>query len=552
MRRILTILAAGLAGPCLYAQLSAQPETWAVLQGRTLAPADAGETLFLALEARAKITASNLANNPKVEARRLGEYAFEVLAKNDTLAAFRLMARLLALLHDKTPGEWLEVASSLRFQLDRTVCPAGAMAHATISPLFDPGYPLRGQYSLRVTVLDEKGMERKTLPPKPFESFEPREFTIPTSGLSEGAYRIRFDLLDKDGDSIAHALRSLFIHNTALARMRALQEQSEKIVLSGVTQKSLPHSAASKALEYITTLYQRASREQVEGFAQSLSPIATLLDSKQITSYSTPPIRPEQDLAYAESLAAQLLKGENPLATMRGPLRMAYRSSVDQSLQPYVLYLPPKYSAEKKWPLVVAIHPEAGDEGTYFERYLMPNGSGAMEHWASERGYVVITPNLRGPLGHLIEKGSSDIDEVVAEVGRTFSIDTGKIFLTGHMLGGASTLEISLNGKTQFAAFADVAGVPLRPLEYAKAPEIPLLFVVGGADTTVAPDEARRLGLLLEARYKKLEYVELEQEDHRSIANAAFPLMFNFFDKVRDGKWKPSGTPVPLPKLRRN
>lgn len=155
------------------------------------------------------------------------------------------------------------------------------------------------------------------------------------AGLNEGAYRIRFDLLDKDGQTPSRTPCAASSSTTPPWRGCALQEQSEKIVPSGVTQKSLPHSAASKALEYITALYQRASREQVEGFAQSLSPIATLLDSKQITSYSTSPIRPEQDLLYAESLAAQLLKGENPLASMRGPLWMAYRSAVDQSLQPF-------------------------------------------------------------------------------------------------------------------------------------------------------------------------------------------------------------------------
>jgi len=552
MRRILTILAAGLAGPCLYAQLSAQPETWAVLQGHPVAAADPAETLFLALEARAKITANSLARDPKVEASRLADYAFQVLAKRETDSAFRLLTRLMALLQGKTPGEWLEVASALRFQLDRTICPAGAIAHATITPIFDPGYPLRSQYSLRVTVLDEKGIERKTIPPKPFEGFEPREFTISTAGLSEGDYRVRFDLLDKDGNSIAHALRSLFIHNTAMARMRALQDQLEKIVLSGAAQKSMPRSAAAKALEYLTALYLRASREQVEGFEHSLSPIATVLDSKLVTTYSTAPIQPARDLAYAESLAAELLKGESPVEQMRGPLRMAYRSSADQSLQPYRLFLPPKYSTEKKWPMIVAIHPEAGDEGSYFERYLMPNGASTMEHWAAERGYAVITPNLRGPIGHMIDRSSTDVHEVVAEVARTFSIDTGKIFLTGHMLGGGSTLEISLEGKTQFAGLADVAGIPLRPVDYTKAPQIPLLFLMGGADTSVAPDDARRLGLVLEVRYKKLEYVELEQEDHRSIGNAAFPLMFDFFDRVRDGKWKPSATPVPLPKSRRN
>lgn len=117
MRRILTILAAGLAGPCLYAQLSAQPETWAVLQGAdAVACMIPANVLFLALEARAKITASNLANNPKVEARRLGEYAFEVLAKNDTMAVPADGPAAGSGCTTRLPGEWLEVASSLRFQ----------------------------------------------------------------------------------------------------------------------------------------------------------------------------------------------------------------------------------------------------------------------------------------------------------------------------------------------------------------------------------------------------------------------------------------------------
>lgn len=550
MRRILTVLLAGLVSPCLYAQLSAQPETWAALSGQSLTPADAAETLFLALEARAIVTANNLAKRPHIEAIPLADLTFQALGKGDMDGAYRLFTRLIALLRGKTLGEWLEVTAALRFQLDRTICAAGAIAHARVTPIFDPGHPLRALYTLRVSVLDEKGVERKTVAPKPLEVFEPREFTIPTAGLSEGHYRVRLDLLDKDGTSIAHALRPLFVHNTAAARVRAMQTQLEKIVLAGVAQKSLRHAVAVQSVDYLLNLYQRAAREPVESFEQAMSPVLSVLASRLITGYSTMPIQPERDLAYAENLTGQLLKGDSPLESVRGSMRLAYRSSVDQSLQPYRLYLPPNYSADKKWPLLVAIHPQAGDEGSYFDRYTMPNGASAMEHWAGERGYVVVTPNLRGPLGHLFDKASADVHELVAEASRAFSIDPAKIFLTGHLMGGVTTMEISLESKTQFAAYADVAGVPIRQLDYSKAPQIPMLFVMGGADTSTAPDEARRLGLVLEHRVKKLHYIELEKEDHTSIGNAAFPLVFDFFDSVRDGKWKPSTTPVPLPKSR--
>ena len=82
--------------------------------------------------------------------------------------------------------------------------------------------------------------------------------------------------------------------------------------------------------------------------------------------------RRELDQASAE--LAELEAGRDPLAAQRGDVRRAYRSAVDQSLQPYRLFVPKAYEAGKAWPLVVALHGAGGNENSFFEGY--ENGRG--------------------------------------------------------------------------------------------------------------------------------------------------------------------------------
>src|SRR4029079_11558058 len=59
----------------------------------------------------------------------------------------------------------------------------------------------------------------------------------------------------------------------------------------------------------------------------------------------------------------------DPFLTRRGDFRKAYRSRVDNSFQPYRIFVPSSYNSSKSSALIIALHGMGGDENSYFDAY---------------------------------------------------------------------------------------------------------------------------------------------------------------------------------------
>ena len=62
------------------------------------------------------------------------------------------------------------------------------------------------------------------------------------------------------------------------------------------------------------------------------------------------------NLEAARAEADRLAAGEDPYKDRVGTFTKAYRSSVDDTLQPYALYIPKSYDPSKSYPLLVTLH----------------------------------------------------------------------------------------------------------------------------------------------------------------------------------------------------
>src|SRR5262249_49501668 len=105
----------------------------------------------------------------------------------------------------------------------------------------------------------------------------------------------------------------------------------------------------------------RAGHEGIRGVDEQVrSP-----DDDQTPRHGPDPIRQRtvrrrKDLGLATALAESLLAGRNPLATRASDMRLAYRSPVDGTLQPFRVFVPDGYDPSKKYPLIVALHGATG------------------------------------------------------------------------------------------------------------------------------------------------------------------------------------------------
>jgi len=226
-----------------------------------------------------------------------------------------------------------------------------------------------------------------------------------------------------------------------------------------------------------------------------------------------------------------------------GPQVLTFFSDVDDTEQPYGLYLPQNYDATKAYPLVVSLHGAGSNHRLNLRRVFgKSNAEGETDVEASRYfpdwehvDYIVAAPFARGTMGYqgVAEK---DVMDVIADVRRRFSIDENRMYLTGLSMGGGGTLWIGLTRPDLWAAIAPVCPAPPQGTEQLapNALHVPVHIFQGGADPVVPPQGAHRWIATLEALGSTVEYTEYPGVGHDSWVNAyADGQIFEWFDRFR-------------------
>ncbi len=243
------------------------------------------------------------------------------------------------------------------------------------------------------------------------------------------------------------------------------------------------------------------------------------------------------------SLATVLLSFNRavPQSLPAGPQVQTFFSNVDDTEQPYGLYIPEHYDPSKKYPLVVMLHGAGSNHRLALRRVFgKSNANGETDVEASRYfpdwlpvDYIVASPLARGTMGYqgIAEK---DVYDVLADVEKRFNIDENRVYLTGLSMGGGGTLWIGLTRPDIWAAIAPVCPAPpTGTIDLAgNALNFPVNFFQGGADPVVKPQGTRDF----ESRMKDLgvqtEYHEVPGVGHNVWENAyQDEYMFHWFDK---------------------
>ena len=284
-----------------------------------------------------------------------------------------------------------------------------------------------------------------------------------------------------------------------LARLRA------KLAAAPTTASA----AAVASAEYALALYDRADRGETSPHRVDL----------------------HREFTTAQALADSIAAGKDPFAGQRGDFRRAYRSMVDNTLQPYRLFIPPQYDFEKPFPLVVALHGMGGDENSIFDAY----GAGVFKREAARLGLIVVCPRGRDTASMYMGDAEKDVLDVLAEVRRDLKIDANRIYLMGHSMGGYGTWSIAMRHPDIWAALGPIAGGGF-PGGMAALKSIPEFVVHGDADKTVNVSMSRNM---VEAGKKlgaPITYIEVPGGSHNDVVVPNIPAMFDFLAKQAKSK----------------
>ncbi|HET7716809.1 MAG TPA: hypothetical protein VFK86_14385, partial [Bauldia sp.] len=212
-----------------------------------------------------------------------------------------------------------------------------------------------------------------------------------------------------------------------------------------------------------------------------------------------------------------------------GPQVLTFLSGVDDTDQPYGLYLPANFDPARKYPLVISLHGAGSNHRLNLRRVFgrgnLPGETDAeaTRYFPTLRDvdYIVASPLARGTMGY---QGipEADVYDVLADVRSRFRIDEDRVYLTGLSMGGGGTLWLGLTRPDIWAAVAPVCPAP-PPETIALAPNalnLPVHFFHGALDPVVNPSVSREWVAKLHELGSNVEYVEYPGVRHNSWDNA--------------------------------
>ncbi len=306
-----------------------------------------------------------------------------------------------------------------------------------------------------------------------------------------------------------------------LERMRPFLQNSQDDFLSAKEKLSLAYSAwivgpALAETDPETTIFYWDARDRILDYLRSensIEQLEILASLKKIESIS-----PQTVAAILEHLGPVW---ETPTGKVGEPLSL--ETSQSSSPVPYQAILPVEYSPDRKYPLVVVLHAR----GMKPENELVWWGGTNIAGPAHRNGFIVIAPDyLQNEAETGVGSAESHIRVVAAirDARKRFSIDSDRVYLCGHGLGGDAVFDIGMAHPDLFAGAVVITG---KINEYSRhywenCKKLPFYVVIGELDGETFKHNSGVLTRMMKYRHDVIltEYKERGHEDyHEELPN---------------------------------
>ena len=204
---------------------------------------------------------------------------------------------------------------------------------------------------------------------------------------------------------------------------------------------------------------------------------------------------------------------------------------------PYAAFVPSSYDSSQGAPLIISLH----GLGRSYD-WLM--GYHGLLDQAEESGYIVVTPlgyTRRGWYGSRkldemqdAQRSEQDVMNVLQLMRDEFSVDSNRIYLWGHSMGGAGTYHIAAKYPDIFAGLGVAAPAP-----EADAPmnnilnnikHLPIFVLQGDEDAAVPVERTRAWVAKMQELGMQHVYVEIPGGDHSLLISQDAVNMQKFVD----------------------
>jgi len=184
--------------------------------------------------------------------------------------------------------------------------------------------------------------------------------------------------------------------------------------------------------------------------------------------------------------------------------------------------IPPKLEERKDpVPILFALHGLSGSENLFFDGY----GNGIIPRLATERGWIVVATRVSGPLG---TGPAPEVAGILDQLTKRYPIDPKRVYLLGHSLGAAHTLQLAQKHPGKFAAIAALGGgAKITNADAVK--DLPVFVGCGKLD--FALPTAKALHKSLDDAKAKVTFKEYDDVEHMLVVRESAADVFKFFDK---------------------
>ena len=206
---------------------------------------------------------------------------------------------------------------------------------------------------------------------------------------------------------------------------------------------------------------------------------------------------------------------ETPLGATGQP--MLLESMNTSSPVSYQVLLPVEYSPDRKYLLVVALHArgmQPQDELTWW-------GGSNMAGPAHRNGFIVIAPDYlqnQGTTGVGSAESHRKVVNAIRDARKRFSIDSDRVFLCGHGLGGDAVFDIGMAHPDLFAGAVSITGKinEFARIYWENCVNLPFYVVVGELDGDTFTHNAFVLSKMMKYRQDVIlaEYKQRGHEDY--------------------------------------
>lgn len=220
-------------------------------------------------------------------------------------------------------------------------------------------------------------------------------------------------------------------------------------------------------------------------------------------------------------LMDELEKGRPALFPPGRVGRLAHKSGIDGTLQPYSVYVPPGFDPESPVPLLVTLHGSGVDEQTHIRSMVRRHDM--LRSQDRLVPVIIMAPQARDLSGWYLGDSGRDVIECLRHLLTFYNIDKERIVLDGFSMGGYGAWRLGFLNPDLFRALIIRSGAIVPPpelegenvLDFIQEP-VPLniLIVHGDKDQAVPVEQPRRAVERLKKLGIKHEYIEVRGAGH--------------------------------------